>query len=137
MIKKILSKLISQFIRSRIEEPKTVPPLTTTIIVKVGDNVVGAIQNVSIKETPSDAAAPVKVEAHRVRFDRARIAEAFSRGYVHVAAQKYPLQIEVTSGTITTIIQNAWIEAIDWSYVTNDWIIVECMNLVAELVKKK
>ena len=83
-------------------------------------------------------AAPNKVTANRIRFDRARIAEAFNRGFVNKAAQKIPFQIEIEDKEVITTIQNAWIdEDVGYSYVTNDWTIIDCMKLVAEKIFSK
>lgn len=124
------------------KEPQVITaPISTTIKIYIGDKVVGVIQSISIEELNNNtgtSAAPNKITANRIRFDRARISEAFNRGFVHKAAQKIPFQIEIEDKDVITTIQNAWIdENVGHSYVTNDWTIIDCMKLVAEKIFSK
>ena len=77
----------------------------------------------------------------RVRFDRLRVAEAFSRGFVHVASQVYPFDIvifdkqKLAQGLqIATIIKNVWISGIDYTYQVSDWVITDTMTWEAETI---
>jgi hypothetical protein len=77
----------------------------------------------------------------RVRFDRLRVAEAFSRGFVHVASQVYPFDIvifdkqKLAQGLqIATTIQNVWIAGIDYTYQVSDWVITDTMTWEAETI---
>ena len=138
-----LFDLFLSWFKPRSKAPLSKPISTTTIIVRVGDKVVGAISSISIEEyrpynDATRAASSNKITANRIRFDRARIAEAFSRGFIHKNSQIYPLQIEVIDEKAKTTIQNAWIdEDVGFSYMTNDWIIVDCIKLIAEKIFSK
>jgi len=77
----------------------------------------------------------------RIRFDKLRIAEAFSRGFVHVASQAYPFDIVIfdkqkrdPASQITTIIKNVWIGGIDYTYQVSDWVITDNMQWEAETI---
>jgi hypothetical protein len=62
------------------------------ILVYAGGKPIGAIQNLTITETINK---PRRYTTHMIRFDEARVQEAFRRGYVHWSAQKTPLEIIV------------------------------------------
>lgn len=136
-----LFELFLSWFKPKALETLPPTPVSTTIKIYIGDQVVGAIQSISIEELNNNnatSAAPNKITANRIRFDRARIAEAFSRGFVHKASQKIPFQIEIEDKEVVTTIQNAWIdEDVGYSYVTNDWTIIDCMKLVAEKIFSK
>jgi hypothetical protein len=85
----------------------------------------------------------------RTRFDNLRIASAFSRGYIHVAAQRIPFDIVIldifaadpddadggfaeSDNVITTVIKNVWINKIGVNFQSNDFVIVEDMGWQAE-----
>lgn len=132
--------------------------LSTMIIIKVGDNAVGAIQKLSIDETRSiqpidevgtdghidsvpNKSAEISGQCDRIRFDRMRISEAFSRGFLHVKSQRTPFDIQiidtmagdVNSGSaIITILKNVWIKSIGYSYGSSDWLITDAMQWIAE-----
>jgi hypothetical protein len=135
-IRDLFNKLIRFFKPEPPPAPFDVKPISTVIIVKVGDKAVGAIQSLSITEKRCENdSLSVTAKASRVRFDKARVAEAFSRGFVHVSSQRYPLQIEIIDGDkITTTLRNAWITALDYTYTTGDWIITDQMELEAETI---
>lgn len=123
----------------KASEPKPSAP-STSIIVSFGDKPVGAIQSTSISESRCEEMQSVTVTgiAHRVRLDKQRVAEAFSRGMVTVQTQRYPLQITIkTDGHPTTEIQNVWLTGVDWAYLVGDWIILDEMKWEAELIKTK
>lgn len=146
---------------------RTQVSLSTNIIIKVGVEPVGAIQTITINETRQvkmidevgtdghvDSApiksVDIKGTCKRVRLDRLRVTEAFSRGYVHVAAQRYPFDIEIIdtqnapSGsadplndphTIVTKLSNVWITSTGVTYSATDFIIVDDMGFEAEVIK--
>jgi len=75
----------------------------------------------------------------RVRFQKLRVAEAFDRGFLHVAAQAYPFDIVIfdkqkfqVNAQVTTIIKNVWISGIDYTYQVSDWVITDSMTWEAE-----
>jgi hypothetical protein len=134
-IRKFFNKLLC-FFKSKPPVAIDAKPISTTIIVKVGDKVVGAIQSLSISEKRSpDGYTSVTAKVSRVRFDKLRIAEAFSRGFVHVQSQIYPFDIDIVDNQkIITTLKNVWITAIDYAYSANDWIIIDCMEVEAETI---
>lgn len=132
--------------------------ISTNIVIKVGPTAVGAIQNISVREqrniqmvdeVGTDGhidSVPIKStdisgECRRTRFDRLRIAEAFSRGFLHVHAQRIPFDIVILdkwngdgNNTIITTIKNVWIQSINYQYQAENWIIVDDMSWVAEAI---
>lgn len=132
-------------------EAKLLSPKTTIIKILVNDKVVGAIQSIDIDETrdinfdkdesgniinsyPSDI-TNISVKATRIRFDRLRMEEVFSRGFFHVHSQKIPLQIEMDDGNVETKIKNCWLKSDNkYTYTTKDYIIVENAELEAESI---
>lgn len=137
---------------------KTSTGISTNIVIKVGPNTVGAVQELSVTENrPVFMVDEVGTDGHidsvpnkstdisgncsRIRFDRMRIAEAFSRGFVHVAAQRIPFDIVIidnwngdqNSALITTI-KNVWIEQVSYAYRVSDWVITDTMNWKAETI---
>jgi len=137
---------------------RTATHLSTNIIILVAGNVVGAVQELNITEarptiTMIDEvgtdghidSAPAKStdisgSCKRTRFDKMRIAEAFSRGYIHVKSQRIPFDIEIhdqfadsdPGNSIITTIKNVWIENINYVYSAADWVISDNMAWKAE-----
>ena len=78
----------------------------------------------------------------RVRFQKLRIAEAFDRSFLHVAAQIYPFDIIIfdrqklanSNAQVVTIIKNVWISGIDYTYQVSDWVITDSMTWEAEFI---
>jgi hypothetical protein len=134
----------------------TLTQLSTNIVIRVGAVAVGAIQNISyqedrtitmIDEVGTDGhidSAPTKSTnitgtCARIRFDRARITEAFRRGFIHAHAQRIPFDIDVYdisngdgSNAIVTTIKNVWIKNISVDFRSDNWIITETMQFEAE-----
>jgi hypothetical protein len=142
---------------------KTSTAISTNIIITVrtanGTNIpVGAVQQMTISEKrPIKMIDEVGTDGHidsvpnqstnitgscqRVRFDRLRVAEAFSRGFVHVASQAYPFDIVIfdkqklnVGSQISTVIRNVWISGIDYTYQISDWVITDTMTWEAETI---
>lgn len=136
---------------------RTATHLSSNIIIKVDNYVVGAVQSINIDESRSvrmidevgtdghidsapNKSADYKGSCERVRFDRQRIAEAFARGFVHVGSQRIPFDIEIhdifadsdTANAVVTVLKNVWITGISYQYGINDWVISEKMNFEAE-----
>jgi hypothetical protein len=133
--------------------------LSTNIIMKVDGNIVGAVKSLDVTESRSikmisevgtdgmidsapSASTEISGSCSRTRFNRLRIAEAFSRGFIHVASQRIPFDIEIqdifhdsdpTNAIITTI-QNVWISDIRYTYSSDDFVIVENMSWKAERI---
>lgn len=137
---------------------KTSVALSTNIIIKVGGTSVGAVQEISfdegrtikmIDEVGTDghidscptSSSTINGSCKRIRFDRLRIAEAFSRSFVHVHSQVYPFDIEIydiqkkdPSNQIVTVVKNVWIKSINYAYNADSWIISDTMNWEAETI---
>ena len=131
---------------------KTSTAVSTNILIMVGNQAVGAIQKLDINEVReikmvdevgTDGhidSVPVKStditgSCSRVRFDKLRIAEAFSRGFIHVASQAYPFDIMIIdkqkrdpNSQIATVIKNVWISKINYTYQVSEWIITDQMD---------
>jgi len=129
--------------------------LSTNIVVMVGNNAVGAIQEISYNEnrthadivelgtdgiidiTPSQA---VKYDGscNRIRFDRMRIAQAFSRGFVHVKSQRVGFNIMIIdkwgsdgtddSGSVITMLTDVWITKLGASQSATNFVITDNMG---------
>ncbi len=133
--------------------------LSVNIVIKVDGNVIGAIKTMEISESRNlKMVDEVGTDGHidsaptsstnitgsctRTRFDKMRIAEAFGRGFVHVASQRIPFNIEIhdifadsdPNNAIITTIQNVWIKDIRYSYSADDYIIVDNMSWEAERI---
>lgn len=137
---------------------RTGTSLSTNIIIMVGDNPVGAVQQLQITEARNIAmidevgtdghidsapqrATDISGNCQRIRFDRLRITEAFSRGFLHVHAQRIPFDIVIldkwqgdVESTIITTIKNVWIEQINYTYNANDYLITDTMSWKAETI---
>lgn len=137
---------------------KTSTAISTNIIIMVNNTAVGAIQSMSISEkrgikmideigtdghidSVPNVSTNITGSCTRVRFDRLRITEAFSRGFVHVASQVYPFDIVILdkqkraqSLQISTVIKNVWISGLDYTYQTSDWVITDTMTWEAESI---
>jgi len=139
---------------------RTSTAISTNIIIAVrtpnGFTPVGAVQSLQINEKRNikmidevgtdghidsvpNQSTNITGSCQRVRFDRLRIAEAFSRGFVHVASQAYPFDILIfdkqkrnPGSQITTVIKNVWIAGIDYTYQITDWVITDTMTWEAE-----
>lgn len=136
---------------------RTASHLSTNIVIKVGDYIVGAIQSINVDEKRSirmidevgtdghidsapNKSADYTGNCERVRFDRQRIAEAFNRGFVHVSSQRIPFDIEIhdifadsdTNNAVITVLKNVWISSIGYTYNVSDWIITDKMGFEAE-----
>jgi hypothetical protein len=137
---------------------KTSTALSTNIIIQVGNTPVGAVQGLTVNENrplrqisevgtdgsvdsvPSGSST-FTVNATRIRFDKLRIAQAFSRGFVHVQSQRYPFDILIIdnqsqdpSNQIITTLKNCWIQSISYAYSSDNWIISETMNCQVETI---
>jgi hypothetical protein len=141
---------------------RTSTAISTNIIITVrsqkGYVPVGAVQSMAVSEKrPIKMVDEVGTDGHidsvpnqstnitgscqRVRFDRLRVAEAFSRGFVHASSQVYPFDIvifdqqKLASGLrIATTIKNVWISGIDYTYQVSDWVITDTMTWEAETI---
>jgi len=139
---------------------KTSTSISPNIVVTVAgsNSVVGAIQSLQITESRNikmidevgtdghvnsvpNQSTTIKGSCSRVRYDRLRIAEAFSRGFVHVASQVYPFDIVIldkqkrnVGSQISTVIKSVWINSIEYTYNVSDWVIMDNMQWEAETI---
>ena len=141
---------------------KTSTAISTNILLTVrtpsGPVPIGAVQSMAIDEKQSikmidevgtdghidsvpNQSTNITGTCQRVRFDRLRVAEAFSRGFVHVSAQVYPFDIiifdkqKLAAGLqISTTIKNVWIAGISYTYQVSDWVITDNMTWEAETI---
>src|ERR1700682_58231 len=112
---------------------KTSTAISTNIIIMVNYRAVGAVQSMAISEKRAikmidevgtdghidsvpNQSTNITGTCQRVRFQKLRIAEAFDRSFLHVAAQVYPFDIIIfdrqkfaTGNQVTTVIKNVWI----------------------------
>ena len=138
---------------------RTGTSLSTNIIIKVGTVAIGAVQSLQINETrPIHMIDEVGTDGHidsapnqstkisgscqRVRFDQLRVAEAFSRGFVHAHSQRYPFDIDIIdtvkgdgNNSIVTTLKNVWIGSIAYTYQANDFIITDTMGWECESIQ--
>lgn len=137
---------------------KTSTGISTHILITVNNSPVGAIQQMQVDENRQvkmideigtdghiDSvpvkSVDVKGSCQRVRFDRLRITEAFKRGWIHLAAQRYPFDIVIVdkqkndeSNHISTVYKNVWITSLSTTYNADNWVITENMSWEAETV---
>jgi hypothetical protein len=137
---------------------KTSTALSTNIIILVNNTAVGAVQSLAISERRSlkmidevgtdghvdsvpNQSTNITGTCQRIRFDRLRITEAFSRGFLHVASQVYPFDIVILDkqkrdqgSQISTVIKNVWISGLDYTYQVSDWVITDSMTWEAERI---
>ncbi len=137
---------------------RTGTSLSTNIVIKVGNNTVGAVQELSINEDrPIQMIDEVGTDGHidsaprssanfsgscrRIRFDRMRISESFSRGFLHVHAQRVPFDLVIidkwnddVESAIVTIVKNVWIKGLSYSYSAQEFIITDNMQWEAETI---
>jgi hypothetical protein len=140
---------------------KTSTAISTNIIITVRSATgtyqpVGAVQSMQISEkreikmidevgtdghidSVPNKSTNITGSCQRVRFDRLRMAEAFSRGFIHVASQIYPFDIVILDKQklavglqVSTVIKNVWISGIDYTYQVSDWVITDNMTWEAE-----
>jgi len=132
--------------------------IATNIVIMVGPNMVGAVQTLTVTEDRAlEFINEVGTDGHidgvpksstnitgtctRIRFDRMRIAEAFSRGYLHVSAQRVPFDIQIIdnwngdgNNALITTIKSVWIKSLASTYSATDWVITDTMNWEAEAI---
>ena len=143
---------------SSINANKTSTGLSTNILIMVNGTPVGAVKSMAINEKRNitmvnevgtdgsidscpTSSTTISGTCQRVRFDRLRVAEAFGRGFIHVASQVYPFDIVLLDRQkrdgkfhILTTVRNVWISGIDYTYDADNWIVSESMSWNAERI---
>lgn len=130
--------------------------LSTNIIIKVDGNVISTVQDIDYEERADIKKVPevgtdgfvdivrnsnvnVSGTCSRIRWGGMRIAEAFSRGFLHVGSQRIGFDIEfqdifisndATNAIITTL-SNCWISSISTAYAAGEFVITDKMNFEA------
>jgi hypothetical protein len=137
---------------------RTGTAISTNILIKVGPLAVGAVQQMTISEdrrvvtvdevgtdghidSVPNASTNITGTIKRIRFDRMRITEALGCGYLHIASQRIPFDIDIYdnwngdgSNAIVSTVSNVWFTRIDYQYQASDWLITDDVNWVAETI---
>jgi hypothetical protein len=146
---------------------RTRSSVSTNIIIQVNGSPVGAIQKLDYAETRAvkfidelgtdghvdscpEKAVQVAGNCTRIKFDNMGIAAAFSRGFVHVSAQRIPFDIHIIdvfasdendaagfedgNGTVVTVLKKVWIKSITNAFSSTDFVISQSMTFEAETV---
>lgn len=132
--------------------------ISTNIIISVGPNTIGAVQELSIDENRAikqidevgtdghidsvpNQSTNIAGTCNRIRFNKMRIAEAFSRSFVHAHSQRFPFDIVIIdqwngsgNNALITTIRNVWIKSISYRYSSSDWVITDNMSWEAETI---
>jgi hypothetical protein len=133
--------------------------LSTQIRIKVGNNLVGAIQSLVVNQTRNIItseeigtdgiveshpmrAAVVKLTVRRIVFDNLRLPEAFGRSYINLQAERFPFNIDVIdvsdskedNDAIIHVFHNCWFENYSTTIEANNFIIFESAGLTCERV---
>lgn len=136
--------------------------LSTSIIVKVDDVAVGAIQQLQIttarpvervKEVGFDGvlevvpnqATTVEATVTRVYFDRLRLPNAFARAFRNIHQQRVPFNIDIydvikaenvddPSQVDTTTLHNCWFTNYAYPFNAENYLITETASITAEYI---
>lgn len=132
--------------------------LSTQVVVMVGAEVVGAIQNFGenvsrptrrLGEVGSDGTleivpnglATISLTVNRIYFDGLSLPEAMSRGFKHIHAQRFPFDIVVIDthagdgdNAIITTYSGCWFKSLNRSYTIGDFVIAEDGQIEVEAV---
>lgn len=130
--------------------------LSTQIVVKVGTDTVGAIQNLSITQTRNierirevgldgileavpNQATQYEATIERIVFDRLRLPEAFMRGFINIKSQLIPFDILIIDrtngdgdGAVVHTLKNCWFNRYNPSYRADNFILSESASIVFE-----
>jgi hypothetical protein len=135
--------------------------LSTSIVIKVDEMTVGAIQELRVTtrrniepvrevgfdgflEKVPNQPTDVTLTVQRVAFDGLRMTEGFGRGFRFIHQQRIPFNIyiynfantttEDDSAVDTTIIHNCWFSEYSWPYTASNYIITENATISAEFI---
>lgn len=130
--------------------------LSTQIIVKVGTDTVGAIQNLSITQTRNierikevgldgvleavpNQATTYEATVERIVFDRLRLPESFMRGFINIKSQVVPFDILIIDrtngdgdGAVVHTLKNCWFSRYNPSFRADNYILSESGSIVFE-----
>lgn len=141
---------------------KTRTGLSTQIVVYVNNQPVGAIQQMSVRQSRPIKKIPelgtdgfidsapssqttVGLTINRIYFDALSITEALARSFRNIHAQRIPFDVRVIDrftgteddGAIVTTYHNCWFESLNKSYNASDYIITEDVSLSVEAVSEE
>lgn len=127
--------------------------LSTQIIIKVGTETVGALQDLSIHQTRPltsvkeigtdgvleilpNSATTYNASISRIVFDGLSLPEAFARGFVNIKSQTVPFNIEIidtsrgedNNASVTQLI-NCWFKDLTTPYKSGDYLISQSANI--------
>lgn len=133
--------------------------VSTNIIIEVDGNPIGAIRQLSVRESRSVAmidevgtdghidsvpnkSTDISGSCQRTYFNNLRALAAFSRGYIHIASQRIPFDIVIKdtfagddpSRILVTTIKNVWFTNKSTAYRADDFVIIEDVDWVAETI---
>src|SRR5579885_713588 len=132
--------------------------ISTNMVISVGPNTIGAVQELRVEEAREvrmideigtdghvdsvpTRSTNITGTCNRIRFNKMRIAEAFSRSFVHVKSQRFPFDIVIIdnwngsdNNALITTIKNVWITNISYTYNASDWVITDNMSWQAESI---
>jgi hypothetical protein len=132
--------------------------LSTQIVVKVGNETVGAIQQLSIRQNRNlgqvvevgtdgiielvhNNATKYTITVNRIVFDRLRLPEAFARGFINIKSQVLPFDILIidktagdigTEGSVVHRLVNCKFSDLSVAYQAGDYIVKEDATLQCE-----
>jgi hypothetical protein len=130
--------------------------LSTQIIIKVGTETVGAVQQLIVRQTRNlervrevgldgvleivpNRATEYEATVRRVVFDRLRLPEAFARGFINIKSQLIPFDILVIDrtngdgeGAVSHKLTNCWFQQYSPTYAADNFIITEDATIYCE-----
>lgn len=140
--------------------------LSTQIIVKVNNNPIGALQNLTVNqnrplkrineigtdgniEIVPQSSPTYDLSVNRIVFDQLRLPEAFSRAFRFIGAQRVPFDIDIFdmqanqagqsegAGLIVMTFTNCWFNTYTTPYTVDDYTIIETATIWAETASVK
>lgn len=104
------------------------------IITFIYDDPVGTIESLAFVEPlRSPDFSGQKLHIDRIILNRDKIKDLFPKEYVHVTAQRIPFQITIEdSNGLNIKLHNVWITAFAMQYMTDEFVIIEDMDCIAE-----
>ncbi len=133
--------------------------LSTQILILVGQEAVGAVQQFSESQQRSarrvfeigtdgtveivpESPATFSLRVDRIVYDGLSVTEAFSRGFRNIQAQRIPFDIVVIdqyTGTdddaVITTYENCWFTSIEKTYNADNFIITENVSIEVENIR--
>lgn len=134
--------------------------LNTNIVIKVGLNTIGAIQNLTIRQNKDIAileeigtegvvdshpknAAKITATIRRIVYDQLSITEAFGRGFINLQSQRFPFDIHIIdmsaadedgNDAVITVLNNCWFKSFETPYDVGGYLIVQSAEINCEYI---